>query len=75
MLERIATIFTGILFLVGLFGGLIIAIIDGIAEFFTGNSLTGIDPMYSILVVVLVPPVALILIYLGEWLDRLFKTK
>jgi hypothetical protein len=75
MLERIATMFTAILFLFGLVGGLIITLIDYIAIFITGNSLTGIDPIYSILVVVIMPPIALGLIYLGVGLDRLFKTE
>jgi len=75
MLERIATMFTAILFLFGLFGGIIIGLIDISATYIIGHSLTGIHPVYTVIAIVIVPPVALVLIYLGAGLDRLFKTE
>lgn len=75
MLERIATIVTAVLFMIGLLGGIIIGLIDIIATYTIGHSLTGIDPVYTVITVVIVPPVALALIYLGQGLDHLFKTQ
>ncbi len=75
MLERIATIGTAILFLVFLLGGLLIGTIDIIGLLITGSSVTGIPSEYPLVGVIVTPPVALILIYLGQGLDILFNTK
>lgn len=75
MLERIATVITAIVFLGGLLIGLITLTIDMISLMFTGHSLTGIDPVYFIVIVIVTPPISLILIYLGQGLDYIFKTK
>jgi hypothetical protein len=41
----------------------------------TGHSLTGIDTVTVLVIVILAAPVSLILIYLGQGLDYIFKTK
>jgi hypothetical protein len=75
MLERIATIITAVLFTFGLIVGLFLSIIDIIATYAIGHSLTGISPLYSVAVIVIVPPIALTLIYFGSFLDKVFKTE
>jgi hypothetical protein len=75
MLERIATIITAVLFMFGLIVSLFVSVIDIIATYTIGHSLTGIRPIYSVAVIVIVPPIALLLIYLGAFLDKVFKTE
>ena len=75
MLERIATIITAILFFVGLLCGFLIMTIDLIWTFASGHTLTGIDSTYCLVLVIFTPPISLILIYLGQALDYIFKTK
>lgn len=75
MLERIATIITAVLFMFGLIVCLFISVIDIIATYTIGHSLTGISTLYSVVVIVIVPPISLALIYFGAFLDKVFKTE
>ena len=75
MLERIATVGTAILFLVMLLGGLIVTIINVLSMTFAGIAIIGIPTEYFLVGLLCVPPIALILIYLGQGLDIIFNTK
>lgn len=73
MFERIAMIITAICFIISLGLGGLICIIDLIAIGITGHQFTPIPPFVLILFIVLTPPLSLILIYVGGWLDKIFK--
>ena len=73
MIERIATAITAIIFLGSLVVGLITSTIDLISVALTGNSLTGIPIEFFLLLIVCTPPIALITIYSGVVLDKLFN--
>lgn len=73
MIERIATAITAIIFLGSLVIGLITSTIDLISVAFTGSSLTGIPVEFFLALIVLTPPIALILIFTGELLDKIFN--
>lgn len=73
MIERIATAITAIIFLGSLVIGLITSTIDLISVAFTGSSLTGIPVEFFLALIVLTPPVALVIIYSGVVLDKLFN--
>lgn len=75
MLERIATVITAVVFLGGLLIGFLTMTIDLLWTMFTGHTLTGIDTTFFIALIICTPPVSLILIYLGQGLDYIFKTK
>ena len=73
MIERIATAITAIIFLGSLVIGLITSTIDLISVAFTGSSLTGIPVEFFLALIVLTPPIALVIIYSGVVLDKLFN--
>jgi hypothetical protein len=73
MIERIATAITAIIFLGSLVIGLITSTIDLISVAFTGSSLTGIPVEFFLALIILTPPIALILIFTGELLDKIFN--
>jgi hypothetical protein len=73
MIERIATAITAIIFLGSLVVGLITSTIDLISVALTGNSLTGIPIEFFLLLIVCTPPIALITIYSGVVLDKIFN--
>jgi hypothetical protein len=73
MIERIATVITAITFLGSLVLGVIISTTDIISVALTGNSLTGIPIEFFLGLVILTPPVALVMIYTGVVLDKLFN--
>jgi hypothetical protein len=75
MLERIATVITAIVFIGSLLIGFLAMLLDLVWTLFTGHSLTSIDPVYIIALIICTPPVSLILMYLGQGLDYVFKTK
>ena len=73
MIERIATAITAIIFLGSLVIGLITSTIDLISVALTGNSLTGIPIEFFLLLIVCTPPIALVTIYSGVVLDKIFN--
>jgi hypothetical protein len=73
MIERIATAITAIIFLGSLVIGLITSTIDLISVALTGSSLTGIPIEFFLFLVIFTPPVALVMIYTGVVLDKLFN--
>ena len=75
MFERIAIIITAITFIGSLLFGFAVSILDLIWVMRTGHSLTGINTVTVLVIVILAAPVSLILIYLGQGLDYIFKTK
>jgi len=75
MFEKIATIITAMCVITSLGLGGLICIIDLISYSITGHQLTPIPPFVIILFMILTPPISLILIYLGEWLDMIFNLK
>ena len=73
MIERITTAITAIIFLGSLVIGLITSTIDLISVAFTGSSLTGIPVEFFLVLIVLTPPIALVIIYSGVLLDKIFN--
>lgn len=73
MIERIATAITAIIFLGSLVIGLIVSTIDLISIALTGSSLTGIPIEFFLLLIIFTPPIALVTIYSGVVLDKLFN--
>ena len=75
MFERIAIVITAITFIGSLLFGFAVSILDLIWVMRTNHSLTSIDTVTVLVIVILAAPVSLILIYLGQGLDYIFKTK
>jgi hypothetical protein len=73
MIERIATAITAIIFLGSSVIGLITSTIDLISVALTGSSLTGIPIEFFLFLVIFTPPIALVMIYTGVVLDKLFN--
>jgi hypothetical protein len=75
MFERIAIVITAITFIGSLLFGFAVSILDLIWVMRTSHSLTGINTVTVLVIVILAAPVSLGLIYLGQGLDHIFKTK
>jgi hypothetical protein len=73
MIERITTAITAIIFLGSLVIGLVTSTIDLISVALTGSSLTEIPIEFFLFLVIFTPPIALVMIYTGVVLDKLFN--
>jgi hypothetical protein len=75
MFERITTKIAAITFIGSLLFGGLISIIDLLWTVCIGYSLIDINLDVVLVIVIFAAPVSLILIYLGQGLDYIFKTK
>lgn len=74
MLERIATVVTGVWFLSTTVVGITLGTLDIIYYVFTKSYIFDFSDFFLI-TIIMTPPIGLILIYLGKGLDIIFNLK